>query len=103
MTPKDSIAFTLTWTPTTTRAELHYIIDNDRVVETANGMTGNGQISLTYEADAAPTHRIEWSLWFPNKTLKKLEAKAKVNERDDESPLNKAKDADSKWEESGVA
>jgi hypothetical protein len=102
MANKDSIAFTLTWTPTTTRAELHYIIDNDRVIEDAKGKTGDGKISLTYTTDEAPTHRIEWSLWFPNKTLKQLEAKAKVN-ADEESPLNKAKDADSKWEESGLA
>ena len=67
------------------QAQLYYVIDNgkSKIVAT-DGLKGKGKVSATFTMPASATHDLQWSLWFPGKTLKNLALTTSVDgdERD---------------------
>lgn len=99
----DKIEFTITWQGAS-KARLHYVVDNDKVVATeADDLEGHGAITFPYTARHAATHVIEWSLWFPNRTLRKFVAKASVSGAKPATLDSKKEEQKNKWQGRGAA
>lgn len=99
----DSVEFTITWDGAA-GAKLHYAVDNDVVIATeADNHAGHGRISFTYPAAAAAVHVIEWSIFFPGATVRKLAAKAAINGATPSTLDKKDEDTKNKWASRGAA
>lgn len=87
----------------THKAQLLYLIDNeDPVVQPDEGPSGRGSVSCEYSVDSAPTHTIEWSMWFSEKELSKLEAVAVINDGP-EQVIGSTDEDLNRWHGIGVA
>ncbi|WP_437589702.1 hypothetical protein [Sorangium sp. So ce1000] len=98
----DDITLTIRW-ENGGGAWLFSVIDNGKVkLVNAETKEGTGEVSVAYQAERSPTHRIEWLLSFPDRTLRGLEATATVN-GSSEQPLKCKEEETTKWLDSGVA
>ncbi|WP_437829941.1 hypothetical protein [Sorangium sp. So ce1153] len=98
----DDITLTIRW-ESGDGAWLFSVIDNGKVrLVNAEKQEGRGEVSVAYQADSASTHRIEWLLSFPERTLRGLEAIATVN-GGFEQRLSSREEATTRWLDSGVA
>lgn len=75
----DHLEFVISWEGAA-NARIHYLLDNDRVIATeADNLEGAGSIVHPYQTRHSAVHVLEWSLWFPGKTLRRFVAKASLN------------------------
>ena len=77
--PEDQqqLSLTLTWSPFE-KAQLIYVLDNDVEVD-VEGVSGFGQLAVTWNSAPAPLHLIAWAVAFPGKKLQRLAARATIN------------------------
>lgn len=98
----DDITLTIRWDGGG-GAWLFSVIDNGKVkLVNAEKREGRGEVSVAYQAERSPTHRIEWLLSFPGLTLRGLEAIATVN-GGFEQRLRSRREETTRWLDSGVA
>lgn len=98
----DEMIFTITWEGAQD-AMLFYMIDNGRVkIASADAVHGAQKIELAYHARRFPTHRIEWSLWFPDRKLQNIKAMASIN-GGALQVLRCEAEAETRWSSDGVA
>ena len=83
------------------QAQLYYVIDNgkSKIVATDN-LKGKGKVSATFTMPASATHDLQWSLWFPGKTLKNLALTTSVD--GDERDIDSADSQDHRWAGEGT-
>lgn len=98
----DTIVLTIQWDGNV-EASVHFVTDNDDVVEDGSGhIEGYSPVTVRYDTAADSMHVIEGSLWFPGDTVRKLVVKATINGGPPASV--DAQDADTKnqWSWRGV-
>jgi hypothetical protein len=99
---RQTIEFEITWEGRQ-KAKLHFLIDNGKVVASdADVVEGIGGLNVEYKVASSPIHRIEWSLWFPGKTLEMLVAQAAINEGEAQE-LGKGDKETHRWSDEGTA
>jgi hypothetical protein len=76
----DNIVFELSWSPKTETAKLYSLSYNDEPVSLPPDASNRGTIRIQFPAPRTDTHRFQWSLHFPGKTLKKLKAMARIGD-----------------------
>jgi hypothetical protein len=97
------IEFTVSWVGGG-KARLHYIIDNDNVVATEDDdLDGYSPITFVYSTAGSAIHSIEWSLWFPGRTVRKLVAKAGIDGSVAVTLDSKKDESKNKWASRGAA
>ncbi|WP_437682095.1 hypothetical protein [Sorangium sp. So ce131] len=98
----DEITFTITWEGDDD-VTLFYMIDNGKVkAANASPFGGARKIEVTYQTRPFPTHRIEWSLWFPARKLRNVMATASIN-GGARQVLRCELEAELRWSSDGVA
>ena len=75
----DTVTFCIAWEGVG-MGHVQFIIDNDKVVASEyDRLNGGSPLELTYQRSRASIHVIEWSLWFPGKSARKLTATISIN------------------------
>lgn len=78
----DNIVFEVSWSPKTEAAKLYSLSYNDEPVSLPRDAMKKGVIRIQFPAQRADTHRFQWSLLFPGKSLRNLKAMARISDEE---------------------
>jgi hypothetical protein len=94
----DTIAFELSWSPKKETAKLYSLSYNDEPVRLPRDASGKGSIRIEFPAPLADTHRFQWALHFPGKTLKQLKAMARISDEESVELGEGIEEAKGRWQ-----
>jgi hypothetical protein len=98
---KQTVEFQIEWKGRQ-KAQIHFVIDNDKVVATdGDNIVGQGSLLVKYSVQEAPLHHLEWSLFFPNKSLTGLTAQASID-GEAFTEVGSKDDAKNRWTDEGT-